>query len=748
MKSNKDIVEMVQNSTREFFEAESIRRWRTYEVRESYSVVDGSADGHGQWRREDYQQQIHDALPIVTINKVSPVIDAIVGFEIQNRTQVEYIPRVIQDEQQAEFTDRVQATAKYFERDSKAQFHESEAFRDLAICGVGCCDFDIDYMEPPHDGNLKETRLFPGFVGWDVNAREKNLLDANHVWQAKIVRREVAERRLKAKGKLTTDIRLGGSVGNSASTTTEFLEFFDLNTNISSDLDVIYLYQWREESPFWKIANPFLDPNLVNDPLIMNYVAQAEGLYGFNASDATLNIDGDDYKAFKKDLEFFGVEPEGVKLEKWRYYRAEVIGDTLVEKAENMSQKGFSQKFMTGKYSPIDQMYFGAVRAMKSPQRLYNKSVSSIQGFLDNMVMNGVNIEDDAVHDLKQFVDTYPRSRGKGVTVFKKGALTNQQVQQKNPSTMPQGFMEMIGLSGQSVMDAPGVTPSFMGLADSSDETGVLYSQKVRQGMTVLAWLMDAKRLFMLEKGKLYIDATKILAENNPGRPIYNYDAEDGNDRFFRLFDDGIAEEYDVIIDDAPLTPDENERVFAQFMQLSEKMPQLAALAMDFAPLDKKQRELAKQAIMPPPPPQPNPLEVGMIEAETASKTESANLNRAKAEKEKILTLQEIEKLKNGTFEEVAEAPDPSAAYDLADKAARYELDKRKIDLDEAKTAADIAERDERLKLDSRKLDMEERRLTLDAHKMQSEREIKHKEVAVKEKAASRRKTNESRTNA
>ena len=115
---------------------------------------------------------------------------------------------------------------------------------------------------------------------------------------------------------------------------------------------------------------------------------------------------------------------------------------------------------------------------------------------------------------------------------------------------------------------------------------------------------------------------------------------------------------------------------------------------------------------------------------------------------EKILTLQEIEKLKNGTFEEVAEAPDPSAAYDLADKAARYELDKRKIDLDEAKTAADIAERDERLKLDSRKLDMEERRLTLDAHKMQSEREIKHKEVAVKEKAASRRKTNESRTNA
>lgn len=721
MAREQDILTQASEHIGEFFNSDAIRNWRRYEVRENYAVVDGSADGLGQWRKEDYDAQIRDALPIVTINKTSPVIDAITGFAIQNSAGVEYQPRILSDEQQEERSDRMQAVAKYFEHDSNAEFHDEEAFRDMTICGIGCADFDIDYMHPPHDGNLRQTRLFPGFIGWDVNAREKNLLDANHVWQAKIVRRSVAEKRLKAKGKQPAGTLPSGASSMSTGLA-EFIDFFDVNLRSNVELDIIYLYQWREEEPFYKVKNPFL--NLPQHPLIMNYAAKAEELYGFKLNDITFNIDADQYKAFKKDMDFFQVKLEQVKLEKWKYYRAEIIGDTLVDYAENMSQKGFSQKFMTGKFSPVDQMYFGAVRAMKSPQRLYNKAMSNTQGFLDNMVMNGVNIEEGAVHDLQGFVDSYPRSRAKGVTVYKNTALANGQVQPKMPSPFPPGLLEMVGLSGQSVMEMPGVTPAFMGLADSADESGALFGQKVRQGMTVLGWLMQARKLFLTEKGRLYIDAARILAENNPGRPIYNFQAEVGEDKHFRLFGDDIADEYDLVSGEMPLTPDEKMEVFKSLMGLAERMPQLSALALDFAPqLTKKQKDMAKQAIMPPPAPPPNPLEVAMIEAETQSKTSNAQLNTAKAEKEKILTLQEIEKLKNGTFEDKPEPVDHSAAIDLADRAVKAELERRKIDMEEAKTAADIAEKDRRIELDTRKLQLEERRVNLDNEKIGVERE-------------------------
>ena len=58
-----------------------------------------------------------------------------------------------------------------------AEDHQSEAFGDCAICGIGVTEATIEYEEDP-DGKYIERRIDPLEIYWDEDAREKNPSDA------------------------------------------------------------------------------------------------------------------------------------------------------------------------------------------------------------------------------------------------------------------------------------------------------------------------------------------------------------------------------------------------------------------------------------------------------------------------------------------------------------------------------------------------------------------------------------------
>ena len=65
------------------------RKWRD-NAREDYDFVAGN-----QWGQDDIDKLTAEMRPVITFNRVGPIVDAVSGQEINNRQEVKYFPRTI-----------------------------------------------------------------------------------------------------------------------------------------------------------------------------------------------------------------------------------------------------------------------------------------------------------------------------------------------------------------------------------------------------------------------------------------------------------------------------------------------------------------------------------------------------------------------------------------------------------------------------------------------------------------------------
>lgn len=586
--------------------------WRDNEIYDNYAM-----DANDQWTESDWKKYEADGIPQITINVSSPILDAVAGFEIENRNQAEYSGRLMQSDnnpqlqQKADsFSETIDNGVQWMEGESFAAMETSEGFRDMLVCGLGASADDISYS---HDDSGLPTcrRVFPGFVLYDAAARRKNLSDTNSVAEAKPVDRRTLE---VDYGDVFTKGQ--SAVGFDDVT---FLQYFNaLQAQIP--LTIIYEFQWRIKEDRIRVENPFFD--YINQPHIMAYAATAEKEYNFTLDDGIIGFDPSDYRKFKKDCGALEIPlSTPVKQKKYRYYRALLGGGVVLEKGECMSQNGFSIKFMTGKYDEINQCFYGMMRPMKDPQRALNRGTSDLQGFINTSPQGGVFIESDAVTDIKAFIRTY--RKGKYVTILSKGGL--QKIEQKQTAPIPSGLAEIIQMMQTAVLTTVGMTPEFMGEMQSKDMTSDLQDKIVQQVLSVLATYFDAKKRHTIERGRLLIDKLKILAENNPGRLIPVADKK----AYMQLFADNMSIDYDITIADVPVSRSAKQKLFDKLMDAASKAPQLLPLAMKFAPIDKSEEDMVNQLLMPPPPqqpPPPDPLNQALIQS-------TISLNQANAAK-------------------------------------------------------------------------------------------------------------------
>ena len=664
IENDDNIITMLERRINENLKLE--QTWRQEEVRDSLAVYEGN-----QWLEADKKRQIANGMPIITINRVKPVIQSIVGFEIQNRLNVKYVPR-LSNPKQSGFNDMVGNAVRYIEQKANADLEYTLAFQDMLICGVGATDTVMDYTKPPHDGEFRVERVFPAFLFWDPAARRKNKLDSDYVIRLKVVNRSVIKQ----------EYGLDYSDGSYTATfDSRILEFFQ-DVIAVSKLGVIYEYQWREKHPFYQVANPFKDLNaqelaITQGITTLEGVAEFEtllnatvefyaGKYDFDPSlDQTFAIqERVDYSEFKNAISFFGIKAKYAKQFKYKYYRAIIVGKNVVKKSLNYSQSGFSVKFMTADFSELTQYDYGLVRACKAPQRMLNQVVSDYQGFLNTIPKGGVNIEVDAVSNITGFLDTY--SKAKMVTIFEPGALSGGKVMPKVAPPIPQGILEMIQYADSQIMSVCGVTPELMGMMNTKEQNSSFLRQQIRQGLTTLSTYFDARRAYLQEQGMLYVDCVRVLAENNEGRLIHDVLGEH-NGEYLPLLRDSIASEYDIILDEVPISPDEKESTFLKLLELQGMMLNkpnpidIMPIIAEYLPFDQSVVKQIKELMQPPPPPEPDPVNQRLL-------TSEAELKQASAYK---LTMEALEKEQNMRFA-------PSKA--IAD-----------INLTESKAAAEVA---------------------------------------------------------
>ena len=573
-----------------------------------------------QWSAERRALYDKDGIDIFTINKTSPLVDSVSGFEIQNRTEVSYQPRLADDEARA-FNDIAESAVKYISQDAFIPEQNSHAFKDMCICGIGATHTTFSYDENP-SGETEVNRIFPGFLMYDTAARKKNLKDANWMAFIKVVDRDTADRLIEDSGDSVMD-----GYGGYTFDCTRFYDWYWQN-NITN-LSYVIEYEYREKEPIWRVENPFY--GVQGDELVDEYRKIASDRYNIKLDDRITMVDAKNYSQFRKDLDALGIKIKSTKQQTYHYYRCMIADGKIIEHGDCISQTGFSIKVMTGKYSEIRQCYYGIVHSVREAQRLLNEAVSDYKGYLSTIPKGGVEIEADAVSDINAFKRNY--AKAKKVTVYNPGALAQGKVRPKQPPQMSPGLLEMIPNAGQWMMESVGLNNEFLGMMDSKLMTAELQGQIVRQGLTVLATYFDAKSNYMIEQGKLLIDCVRIMAENYPGRLIRNVTGQ-GSASYLPLFEDGIAAEYDVVISEVPQAPGERTQTFNSLVELSDKL--LQTKGVDILPIVLRYSSLKKddveeiEKLIQPVPQQPDPLQQRLIASQAM--LQEANAEKLKAD--------------------------------------------------------------------------------------------------------------------
>jgi hypothetical protein len=107
------------------------------------------------------------------------MIDAICGAQVNNRQEMKFLPRSSDDGGKSEI---VAGVVRWVRDQCDAEDEESEAFRDVVICGMGWTETRMCYDYDP-EGRIIQERVDPFEMGWDRAARKRNLADAGHVWR-------------------------------------------------------------------------------------------------------------------------------------------------------------------------------------------------------------------------------------------------------------------------------------------------------------------------------------------------------------------------------------------------------------------------------------------------------------------------------------------------------------------------------------------------------------------------------------
>lgn len=604
--------------------------WRSNEVRDNYGLYEGS-----QWLENEFSRQMANNQPVRTINRCQPIVDTITGFEIQNRSESKYVPRTTSEAEQG-FADLANDGVKWCEDGSEYSMQKSLAFSDMLICGTGFMETRINYNENPN-GQMLCERIFPFFMLWDVTVRDKNMKGANWICRAKIIDRNELHQYMKG---MTADEKDEASADFGSAVDARFLEFFS-TIMITKSLGVIYHYQWRELEFYYRVKNPLKGyMGMADDPetqMIIEAARLLQEKYKFNAfTDGEFVVERGELEDVRALFTSLGMKIKSIKSKKWRYYRADLVGNRVISKSENFSQKGFSLQALTGKYDEIRQCYYGIMRSMKEPQRMLNQAVSDYEGFLRNIPKGGFIIETDAVPNLEGFRDTMLKANM--LTVVSPGAIAAQKIIPKPTPPMPDGLLDFIQYTDTSMLQAVGITPDFMGMVDSKLMTAQLNSQLVRQGLMVLAPYFDSMKLFTQNNGRIFYDAFKILMENCESRLI-GHITNESNRKDVEALRDNLDIEYDVVIEDVPMTPDERMNNFNKMIELQQVFNSspnpinIMPIVMEYAPFSGDNLEKIKALMQPPPPQEPDPVQQGLLESETMFKQASAKRQEAEAMK-------------------------------------------------------------------------------------------------------------------
>lgn len=577
--------------------------WRD-EARDNYDFMVGD-----QWEEAArLEMEEGNRVPLV-FNRVAPIIHAIAGTEINNRTEVRYIPRTIGD---AKVNEALTAGAEWFRDTSQAEEEDSQSFMDSLICGIGSTDTSLDF-EADAEGEPTIMRLDPIMTFWERSAHRKCLKDAQRTGVVLFLPRKEAEARFPDADKrdlnaswLGAEMTEDGQVNHNRSGDEYGGIDNDEVEDGNKDTVCIVQVQWCEREKSVEYADP--------------------------ATGERKEMTKDKFDRLLKLAPGAQIPNREVTKKVWRQA---FIGERLLGEISYPCKVASTIKFITGNWNRKKKRFFGIMEIMKSPQMFANKSLSQILRIIDTNAKGGLMVESDAVSDIAEFEESWAASDS--VSLLKPGGLGK--VKQKDMPAFPSSLMSLMEFGISSIRDVSGVNLEILGMREAN-QPGVLEYQRRQSAMTTLAGAFDALRQYRKEQGEviLYFLIEHIAPTGRLVRLM-----KDGEPSYEPLNIDGDVVKYDIIVDDAPTSPNQKEQTW-NFIQQLMPMLQNAGLSgevwmdiLSHSPLptsliEKMRAELEKASQQPPDPMQEMQMELAVEKekSEIAENMSNAQLDAAR----------------------------------------------------------------------------------------------------------------------
>jgi hypothetical protein len=526
--------------------------WRT-EARSLYDLVAGR-----QWDAVDESRLKDELRPMVTFNVSGKYMDAVTGLQINNRQDIRYYPREIGD---AKLNELMTGAVSWGRDLCNAIDEETDAFYDATLTGLGWMEGYLDKdLEPggvPAGQRVDNLEMFP-----DPSARKRNLEDARYLIRIRFVDHDEYEELMgEAYGSEDTDL---ASV-ETEDDTIELIEEpqdYDQTPGSASDHQrkkkcAIADYQfWRREK---------------------RWIAQAQG-----QQKELTDEEYETYKPFFEAAKKRGAPMQLQQVKKKVYYRAFIGKGKVGQFGLSPYQQGFTYHAITGKRDRNKNTWYGIGRAIMDPQKWLNKFFSTILYAMMAGAKGGVLAEENTFKDSRKAESEWAKPNS--ITWLKEGALQKGKLQERQPAKYPEGLDRLMEFTLSSLPQTTGLNVELMGLADRV-QAGVVEAQRKQSAMAIIAWAFDAMRRYYRSMGR---QMARYVVDYMPEGTLVRVNGNDSQ-QYVPLVKQAVQMNFDIIVDEAPTSVNQQERVW---LALQELIPQLLQAGipvtpkvLDYAPL-------------------------------------------------------------------------------------------------------------------------------------------------------------------
>ena len=563
------------------------KKWRggdmmTLGAKDAFNFV----SGYGQWTEGEIQQLDAQKRVPITFNRTLPTVSSVCGIEINSRHEIVYLPQtstVLDDHGRmvVKLNEELTEASKAMADECDAEDHESEAFRDAVVTGMGWTEARVDYDVDPK-GMYTERVINPLEMAWDYRSREKNLADSQRRWHLRCMALHEAKALFPKADPEDLNAEWATEMGagkdrldeNNQSQDRELDErMYDPHAEVH-----VLRCQWWEYEAIQLVADPMRPDDVVP-------------------------MGDEEYKKLQTAAELAGVTVQAVRGKRKVYKEAYIGAVVLGEVKTPQSKEGFSFNCITGIPDRNRGYWFGLCAVMRDPQKWANAWLSQTKYILDSTAKGGIIAETDAFTDINQATNSYAQPNA--ITWAAPGAIRNGKIMAKPGAGISAGHANLLEFAISSIRDVTGINLEILGLRDAN-QPGVLEAQRKQAAMTILAPWFDSLRRFRKQVGRVRMVYIQEFL-SGPGRH-YKKTNEDGSYTLIPLIKKNIIGPHEIIVSDAPASPNQKQEtwgILQSIMPFFKDMmtPEVAMVCLEHSPLPSKVVDAFKGLLNKPPDP-------------------------------------------------------------------------------------------------------------------------------------------------